>query len=483
MEIMTRDQILSDPKLYEQQDIRGHESLLLGHYWFPTSNLIQETTAVASPKEQGNNKHSNKLLSLNEHQKRLLDDEQIIFRVEDERCRRYGFTFDPSRTKRRRIFFGSTLADDSFFLLQTIATESYDLFHTVSFVESNLTHTRSPRELRFPPNSDELRLLQSMFGRQTRVSVEYFAPRSKLELPDEKEGGFIFSWQHMQRQGILERWKRNGMQPDDIGLLADADEMLTRDFLRALQICQDIKEFEPGQTCEKPKIVATTLIYEASPECIVSSAKLWHPDVILGECLEGIGDDSVHKLALRVFHGNHSMRADGHGRQGYEEHFARYPELGEDKGVKMYPLWNAADYRSLGGGSQIRLNPKVSHNAFHFHNFFESSDEIRHKYTTYGEPLAKAKSHALGMIHDDLSIVVACVHGWQNFGNRKYHLGGHQEVFSALGGPRAPILFQSDNVRNARHQHLKELIQQDEKRFGQVNGTCGSATCTALKKQ
>ena len=110
------------------------------------------------------------------------------------------------------------------------------------------------------------------------VKVEYFAPLSVEELPIHKEKGSFgkFDMQHTQRQGILERWKRNGMRPDDLGLLADADELFSRDFLRAVQIC-DMPQLKPNQGCKDAKIVASTLIYEASPECIVSNEKIWQP--------------------------------------------------------------------------------------------------------------------------------------------------------------------------------------------------------------
>ena len=475
------DQILSDPKFYERHDIRGANvtsNILLGHYWFPTQALLQQTTGTAS---QASDNHE-KLLPLNEHQKNLLDDAEIIPEIERERCERYGLAYDPTRTERRRIFYGATLADDSFFLLQTVATEGYNLYHTVSFVESNMTHTRSPRDVRFPPNSDNLQLLQSMFGTHTQVSVEYFTPLSKTEIADHPEKGHgKFDWQHLQRQGILERWKRNGMRPDDIGFLADADELFSRDFLRALQMC-DVPELRPHQTCEKPKIVATTLIYEGSPECIVSNEKLWHPDAILGECLEGIGDSNPHKPAERVFHGRYSSRSIGYGMRpgNYTAYFAQHPEAQWQNIEKMYPLWNAADYRNLNGGRQIRLDrKKVSHNAFHFHNFFESTEEIRHKYTTYGEPIGIADKAPLGTIHDDLSLAAACAHGWQNFGSRQYYVGGDKEAFPTNNNdaPRRPIFFENEAIRKARHQHLTDLILQDEQMFGAGNATCESINC------
>lgn len=488
MDVTEIDRILQDS--YQRHDIKAGpitQPILLGHYYFQTwysQDQKQQPSKSSSTTKR-------KLLPLNDYQKKLLNDSYIDPKIEQARCQRYQFTYNPNRKKRRRIFYGATLADDSFFLLQTIATEGYDLYHTAAFVESNMTHTRSQRDLRFPPQSTDLHLLQTMFGKNTQVTVDYFVPVDKQTIPDEgKNDPFNFNWQHIQREAIVQRWKRNGMQIDDIGFLADADEVFSRDFLRALQIC-DIPEFEPGQSCEKPKIVSTTLIYEASPECIVSNTKLWKPDVIIGECIEGIGDEKIHKPPERQFYKKYSSRAVGHGRlnKNYEKYFKKY-NIQPENPNKMFALWNAADFRNLEGGRQIKMDKKVVlQNAYHFHNFFESTEEIRHKYATYGEPLPKAIKSPLGAIHDDLGLAAACVHGWQNLGERKYYIGLSKRGSSSseqqqspqdllTKGPRRPIFFENEDIRNARHEHLTKLILTDERKYGAVNASCKSKTCT-----
>jgi len=515
MMTMTTDQILSDPHFYENEEIRSSsDGTLLGRYWFPTQQLLQQTT-----RKEASTIHNNQfLLPLNGLQYKLLDDDDLESEEnERQRCDRYSFEYNPTlqfepeddrnnnnnnnnnhnmtrrgrrRRQRRRIFYGSSIADDSFFLLQTMATESYNLYHTVSFVESNMTHTRSPRTLRFPPQSPQTTVLQSMFGSKTKVSIEYYTPVSKDEYKhDEKMGKNTFDWQHMQRNAILKRWKRNGMQPHDIGIMADADEFFSRDFLRALQIC-DIPEFRPGQQdCLRPKILGTTLIYEASPECIISNAKLWHPGCMLGECLEGIGNDTIHKPPDRQFHGNQGKRAIGFGipAHNYSAFLAKYPEVRASE-KPMYPLWSAGDFRGLDGGRQARLKHRhtVSHSAFHLHNFFGSAHEIRHKYGTYGEPFNHADTQPLATLHDDLSVASSCVHGWQNFGERKYYVGGDQELFGNNNnntGPRRPIFFESTSIRRARHEHLKKIFLEDEQQHGAGNATCTSKKCTVHEKQ
>lgn len=66
-----------------------------------------------------------------------------------------------------------------------------------------------------------------------------------------------------------------------MGIIADADEVFTRDFLKALQIC-NIPQFEHGQSCDAPKLLGSTLVFESSPECIATGdhvatkIRRWH---------------------------------------------------------------------------------------------------------------------------------------------------------------------------------------------------------------
>ena len=89
-------------------------------------------------------------------------------------------------------------------------------------------------------------------------------------------GGDEILHEQLQREAILQRWKHNGMTPDDVGILSDTDETFTRDFLRALQTC-DVPEFRPARNCKAPKVVGRTLIFEATPDCVTADRVWYHP--------------------------------------------------------------------------------------------------------------------------------------------------------------------------------------------------------------
>lgn len=361
-------------------------------------------------------------------------DEQVDPERERERCRNYGYGYS-NQTNRRRVFWGSLIADDSWHVLAIAAMEAYGIFDTVALVESNTTQSLYPRKIRFGPDSKNLRALQGgMWGPDTRVSVDYFHD------PDKEHDGL---WrENLQREMILELWRKNGMKHDDIGYLGDVDEVVTRDFLRALQIC-DVPQFRPGQDCKRPKLLASTLVFEGSPMCILKDSRWYHPDLVIGECVDKIGDEKKHPPVLR---NNTSW--------GVRLRLNSWETLNRT----MFPLWNAADFRMTSGGDMIQGKDNL-HTAYHFHNFFASIVAMRNKYLTYGHPVDDALTMPLGMISGDIGFMVDCLmNGTEDGNNFKRVPGGWKSLHDAT-----PIAFQKvTSYSNMRHKELQQMLAQDE---------------------
>ncbi|KAL3806663.1 hypothetical protein ACHAXA_002429 [Cyclostephanos tholiformis] len=297
-------------------------------------------------------------------QEKFLNDATIDVEEEVERCARYNFKIsNVTHPKRRRLFLGALLADDSMEVLRAVGTEVYDMFHTVSFIESNTTQTLTPRRWKYYNSTTpakKLITLHRLFGPKTRVSVDYYV----AALP-ETSGIVGLEREWVQREGSSHRWALNGMRVDDIGIIADADEAFTRDFLRAMQIC-DVPEFRPNQDCMNPKVIASTMAFESSPNCVTKDRRLFHPDAILGECLEHVGDAMLHPLARREISEKHGKRLEGHGKDG------NYSKYISEQGIgfnNSYPLWSATDFRNQVGGKMISMADGVSPTGYHFHNF------------------------------------------------------------------------------------------------------------------
>ena len=244
---------------------------------------------------------SGRALLLHALRPRPIWDDDINPIIEAKRCATYfhydekkifNIRYNPNRKKRRRIFLGSLIADDSWHALGAIAMETYGIYTAVVFVESNRTQTGSARQLRFVNGTLEHKILveSNLFGPNTKVHVGNFAYEGFVV------GGELIR-EHRQRHKIFNLWEKAGMTPEDIGILSDADETPSRDFLRALQTC-DIPQLDyERQNCHSPKLVAASLVFEGSPECM-TTRKWMHPELMLGKCIEGIGNKK-YKLSKK----------------------------------------------------------------------------------------------------------------------------------------------------------------------------------------
>eukprot|EP00590_Aulacoseira_subarctica_P007784 CAMPEP_0172422670 /NCGR_PEP_ID=MMETSP1064-20121228/8798_1 /TAXON_ID=202472 /ORGANISM="Aulacoseira subarctica , Strain CCAP 1002/5" /LENGTH=400 /DNA_ID=CAMNT_0013163633 /DNA_START=207 /DNA_END=1409 /DNA_ORIENTATION=- len=375
---------------------------------------------------------------------------------EAERCASYGFGYD-NRTMRRRVFMGALIADDPWDTIEAIAAKGYGIYHTVAFIESNTTQSYFPRELRFTPGSFDLALLQrdELFGPDTIVTVDFYFDSMNSSLNSKDP----LVREHMQRDRIAPRWKMNGMQPDDIGIVMDTDETFSRDFLHALQIC-DVPEFRPDQDCRSPKILASTIVFEGIPECIVREKLLWHPDAVLGECIEYIGNETLHPPVLREFNGIHGKRAEGYGRN---QNFDKMPN------VSLHPLLSAGDFRNYEGGRQIGMvgqynwtsvesDQPIGATGYHFHNFFANVSTIRRKYRTYGHPQEHAfEEKPLGQLEIyDLSHAINCTMG-------QPHVEQISTTYDQMIGPK-PLYF-TDEYRKRRSEFFRRIIEEDEQEY------------------
>ncbi len=360
--------------------------------------------------------------------------------IETQRCARYGYEYNPSTIKkRRRIFMGSLIADDSWHVIATHAAEAYGLYHTVSLIESNTTQTMTKRETRFDKWSLNWNMLQSgIFGPKTDVYVD-FRVDVAADYPDVDP----LQRENLQRSHIIQRWKAAGMKKDDVGIICDVDEVFTRDFLLALQSC-DIPKFRPGQDCHLPHIQGSGLTFELVPDCGNMVKRYFHrPQAVIGECIDGIGDATVHKPGLRRFANYRGGELIG------ERSFAKDPQ------VTMYPLWEPWDFRLAPDGPAVFVDGGL-HTAYHFHNFFDSFAVLRNKYKTYGHPRENADFEPISSFGKTNRRVIQCLKGER---------GRWQSVDNLEG--RRPILFENEAYRIARWKEMEKEMVEDEKRVAE----------------
>jgi hypothetical protein len=375
-----------------------------------------------------------------------------------QRCQRYELDVS-NRSKPRRIFSGSLLADDSWHTLGAAAMEYHGLFHTIAFVESNTTQTGATRYLRFASGSERHRLIvdRRLWGAKTRVHVDTFYPR------DQKLNGL--GRENAQRNQILKRWKQNGMRYDDIGFLSDADEIATRDFLLALQTCE-VPEFRSpptGHDCIKPKLSSSTLSYEGSPKCLQLPRRIVRPDWILGECIEGIGNSALHPPVPRSSQSSSAERI-----RGWRKRVGNVTDPTTNRTTFVNgPLWDATDMRMITtrpilGTTTLGLRKQL-HTAVHLHNFFDSLAVLRNKYETYGHPRPNASNIPLSEIQrNDIGFMVDCLTGNHGASGSKWSHAApadSQWIDSVVGKLAA---FRVPGYVNTRHSEWQHELALDE---------------------
>mmetsp|Transcript_15876 Transcript_15876/g.34351 ORF Transcript_15876/g.34351 Transcript_15876/m.34351 type:complete len:533 (-) Transcript_15876:46-1644(-) len=417
----------------------------------------EHTTNVTLPPDIGG---AGRALLLSALEERPIWDDDIDPEIETERCRKYfsyrdykKYYTDYKPRKRRRVFLGSLIADDSWHALGALAMETYGVYTAVAFVESNRTQTGDPRKLRFANGTVEHKILveSNLFGPNTPVLMGYFEYEGKID-----GGGLIR--EHMQRNMIIDLWKKAGMTPEDVGVLTDADETLTRDFLRAVQTC-DMPELNPEtQNCHTAKVIASSQVFEGSPECMTVTRKWMHPDLILGKCIEGIGDDEF-KLD-----DTQRQRKFAWRKKEYTQKFGNYSGWPKDK--TTFPLWNPADFRRDQGGHTIifervdYLPFGMGHTGYHFHNYFGTPQQLRKKYMTYGHPVKEAENMSVAEMHPDLDVMVDCVLGRSTANNKHNTLSTRLEEFEG----RVPLAYGLvEGYTMARHFELKSILMEEER--------------------
>lgn len=431
---------------------------------------------------------------------------------DEDRCKQFGVPVLPhDQSHKRRLFFGSMLANENQDLLIAHAIEVYNQYDVVSLVESNTTHFNTPRQLNYPEGSVAARtLLESeFFGSRdkTTVYIDYWLEDEPdlIEMQREVE----------QRNTIWKRWIAAGMQPNDIGIMADLDELVSRDFLNALQVCDfPIFQHDPHQRpdCQTPKMLLSTIQFESSPRCIKTN-EWFHPDLILGNCLLGIGDNSGRVTPVREGSPHNGMKGERTDEWGLSN-YNHYPQDVLDN--KRFPLWDGRDIREVNGNkdgltsyvppySDGHGTTAVYGTAFHLHNWFDSLEVLRHKYQTYGHALGDATTLPLSKIQDDLDTMVRCN---RRLGNALpsipksafpyYEINDRNEVeievqlddtntvdtettttgtnttnnkkqkqkqFVPFGGNR-PIYFRNTTYVQERNKLVSKLIEEDEAKYG-----------------
>jgi len=422
------------------------------------------------------------------------EQERIDTTITDKaRCAQYGVRELPqSKKHKKRIFFGSMLANENTEVIAAHAIEVYNKYDVVALVESNTTHSGVPRDMFYGPGSLNERILteSEMFGTidKTKVVVDYWL--------EDMPNLYDMAREVEQRNTIWKIWVDQGMTEYDIGIMADLDEIVSRDFLNALQVC-DFPEtrFHPKErpTCQAPKMILSSIQFEGSPLCI-NELEWYHPDLILGSCVAGVGDPSGRVIPERTdqkSHGSRHSKTLGHRTDewGMTDIHSYPKDVVENN---RFPLWDGRDIREVSGSEKDLMNFADKENlgmgttavfgaAYHLHNWFQDTQVLRHKYFTYGHADEHALTLKLSDFHGDVNLMVRCARGLGNnikvreegdpnnvnyYENNTVLPEGSDSIFS-FGGNR-PIFFVNRTYVEERHALVQRMIAADEAKHGTI---------------
>jgi len=211
-------------------------------------------------------------------------------------------------------------------------------------------------------------------------------------------------------------------------------------------------------------------MFEGSPKCIHKGMKgkvdffRWsRSSMVIGACIEGIGNTSKHLLAPRNRQ-DKKGRPQGPRKAGFGEQYNFKNVLDGNNGY--YLLYNGADFRRMSPGIHI-----YGGTGFHFHNFFDSIEKLRFKYRFYGHVHTHAFSAPLMGIDTDLTLLVRCMRNMSDDGNRKQRLTNGLDILAETF--ELPVLFQVKGYVDARHEEVKFLIKMDEEEYGRADNFTG----------
>jgi len=347
------------------------------------------------------------------------------------RCHRYGTT-PLAGGHKRRIFVGSLLADDSWLTILSSAIESYAIYHYFVFIESNQTQNLSPREFRFTENSPFHKLLTGgIFGPETIVHVKRHIWESFNFSNDDS-----MMREFAQRERILEFWIQNGMTPNDIGIIQDADETFSRDFLLAAQSC-DFPELRSDTDCAKSRLVAKGMFFIGSFSCM-RCCGWFKPQMLIGHCFERIGNSTgIPSYPL----GATNDRLPGYG---WNDDFSKIPQ-------GPFPLYKIQDLVRPGGTIYYPYNNMTNPNAYHFQNFFNTPDNYRFKYGTYGHANANAFNVSFEKLNRLVEMMINCA---RNIPQLHVQSMSQQHLF-------APASFAETDFITARQQEILGFLDNN----------------------
>jgi len=214
---------------------------------------------------------------------------------QDQSCGRWGLSGD-RKDRGRRIYYAFSVAYEMD-ILKVVLEEIYPVVDVIILQESRHTwgmgfaqekpmYFRQLHQKHFAKYLDKIRYQEYNFSAVTHCTPEYVGG---IPTTVSKECRWHQQW---HARNSLELGAHD-IRPQDVFVVADLDELLSREFLAALKHCEVHPEMEqPGGGCSK--VVALTFGHKYTFDCTAQRpAGHFHPDITMGKCVFFFGPEEL----------------------------------------------------------------------------------------------------------------------------------------------------------------------------------------------
>lgn len=320
-------------------------------------------------------------------------------------CSKFGFREKPASVDDElpRLFWG-VLFNNELDILHMSLYEMLPMLHAFVILEANITFAGTPRKLKFPGMAE-----QFMSYSDQLVYWPYMETANTVHR--EHENGEFYGREESIRNSLLGAWKSMGMKSTDYGIVADADEFVSRDFLRAVKHC-DVFPLSTSSTStltsrcsNRTKLISRINVFSNFVDCPVNALHR------KAEHLVDRTPQLVNKTG-RLSNPNLRFRPGSRRMLGVRTKTVKvpvptiqnywHPDIipGECLLSQDPEAYYTVEELRTRGGSSRQMKQVVG---WHYRNFMDYEDVLA-KYRTYGHPEDNPISRRLNISVHDLTV-------------------------------------------------------------------------------
>eukprot|EP00471_Norrisiella_sphaerica_P006616 CAMPEP_0184490774 /NCGR_PEP_ID=MMETSP0113_2-20130426/18814_1 /TAXON_ID=91329 /ORGANISM="Norrisiella sphaerica, Strain BC52" /LENGTH=565 /DNA_ID=CAMNT_0026874839 /DNA_START=97 /DNA_END=1794 /DNA_ORIENTATION=- len=219
-------------------------------------------------------------------------------------CKQWGLTGEWSQ-RDRKIYYSFMFADEAE-ILNVVLHEIYPVVDVIIILECTTTWQGEKKPLFFPKLNQSMETFKPYADKIRYIPYDFEDPRTadflsrcmseELAGPNWPPGIMQCRWirQWGARDYLVHGAK--DIRPHDVFIVADLDELLAREYLRALHHCDVYPEGVEGGENKCGRMGVFTFGHKYYFDCTVDRPHgHYHPNLVLGRCLNVIGAEELKR--------------------------------------------------------------------------------------------------------------------------------------------------------------------------------------------